>query len=411
MRRLRKMLSLLLGGILCFSSFQVNVHAVENSLYDKMLDAYAEGRQMDVWIVEERKKIAEELDLLQELDSRSFLSIEYRNEHKIGRNESITDPRLNLLVEMATAEEEEMILLAGKISTFSESRSIVAGDTVAVTQKARVSGAGNGYFTVSGAASYGYCGQNSKDFWNNEQIKYGKVVEWDNATARKVLYYGPGGPGYAGPYYGSLGADMDYTTYAIGKLNGDTANNTKATAFINKVSSYKDPLIYGYKAYLVNIASPYQDVAFLSKIPDITVTLTKIASDTGAKLTGAKFELWAYTGSKYDKYVGDFTDNGDGTYSIKFPFNIATPNSGGTYYYMYKEVEPPDGYEIGTWIGSGKGFEIYKNGNGTTTFTEENSPIKKSYKLPETGGVGAICCGCLGTLICFISLERKRKNI
>lgn len=430
MKKGKTVLSCLIVCLLFLSLFRVNVQASEVISYDAVLEAYRNGEQMTDWVVEARKKAAAKLGLSEYLDERSFLSIDYRNEYKIGRCENITNPNLNILVEMATAEEEEMILLAGQIQTFAETRAIVPGTTVAVTQKARVSGAGNGYFTVEGSNSYGYCAQNSNDFWNNEQVKTGKIAEWNNADVRKVLYYAPGGPGYSGPYYGSIGADMDHATFAVGKLNGDTANNTKATKYINKVKSLTDPLSLGYKAYKVDIAEPYQDVAFLAKNPNITVTITKVSSDTGTKLTGAKFELWAYTGSKYDKFVGDFTDNGNGTYSITFPFNAATASSGGSYYYMYKEVEAPEGYKIDAWIASGKGFTIDKNLNGTTSFIEENSPIvnttvqlKKISANPDITDESNVYSlagaeykvysdvGCLNEVGTFITDETGNSNI
>ena len=85
-------------------------------------------------------------------------------------------------------------------------RGFTPGQTVGVTQRKRVSGAGNGYFEISGANSYGYCAQNKKSFWGNDQTKYGPVQEWNDPIVRKILYYSPGGPGYTG---GNLGYDMD----------------------------------------------------------------------------------------------------------------------------------------------------------------------------------------------------------
>ena len=49
----------------------------------------------------------------------------------------------------------------------------------------RVSGAGNGYFSIDGANSYGYCAENKKNFWSNYGTKYGEITEWDDAVARK----------------------------------------------------------------------------------------------------------------------------------------------------------------------------------------------------------------------------------
>lgn len=522
MKKLRQMVSLVIVScVLCGSMVhakEADISAEENLLYEKMLEAYLNGEAMEEWAVEARKQIAKELELSEYLDDRSFLSIEYRNENLIGRDGEITDPKLNLLVEMATNEEVDAILMKSQIQMF-QARAITSGQSVGVTQMARVSGAGNGYFTVSGANSYGYCALNHSSFWSNGVTKYGTAYEWDNAEARKALYYGPGGPGYAGPYYGSLGADMDYTTFAIGQLNGDTYNNTKANAYRSFLSSKADPISSGYRAYKADIASPYQDVAFLSYSPvtttltiekrsqtdlysgdgykylsgvvfdlysfngstfntlvstaadngngsytfhnvptssyngmylvkeraakagyqnryylndiydetdynvwggrvfqlntsnntwscaslghfpypgwgftfldypnNVTVTITKKDSETGEKLTGAAFELWAYRGDSvasdsgnpaYSYRVGDFTDNQDGTYSITFPFDLATFN-GSAYWFMYKETKAPDGYEKDAWAASGYGICFDANGNGTTEFVVENKPFPKS---------------------------------
>lgn len=512
----------------------------ENNFYEEMLEAYLDGRSMEEWAVKARRQIADELGLSEYLDEKSFLSVDYRNENNIGRDGAITDPKLNLLVEMATTEEEERILTNDKLIDVSHSNSKIQTRSIAVshgavnvTQMARVSGAGNGYFTISNgggsADSYGYCAQNSKSYWGNGGTKVGAIVEWDNAEARKALYYGPGGPGYAGPYYGSLGADMDYVTFTVGQLNGDTRNNTKANAYRSFLSSRTDPISSGYRAYKADIAEPYQDVAFLSYSPvtksltitkrsqtdlysgdgekyltgatfglyawngssyatkiatatdngngtytfsnisrgssvdgwflvkeeaakagyttdylkfdntdasdyntyggrqflldgnlnwscysmrnhqypdwgytfldypnNVTVTITKKDKETGEKLTGAEFELWAYRGGNaesasgvpgYSYKVGNFTDNGDGTYSATFPFDLATFN-GSHYWFMYKETKAPEGHIKDSWAAGGYGFCFDANGNGTKEFVVENAPypriqIQKSSADPS----------------------------
>jgi len=374
MRKCKKWVSLFMGCLLMCSSLFMNVSAAEEIPYDAVIDAYLNGNVMADWVVSARKHAAEKLGLSAYLDDRSFLSLEYRNEHKIGRSEAISDPNLNILVEMATVEEEEMILMAGMIQTFNMTRSISSGDTVSVTQKARVSGAGNGYFTVDGADSYGYCAQNSKDFWYNNQVKTGPAKEWDNANARKVLYYGPGGPGYSGPYYGSLGADMDYTTFAVGKLNGDTANNTKSTAYINKVSGYTDPIVYGYKAYIADIANPYQDVAFLSKssvLVDLTITKRSaddLNSGKSTYLTGAEFEIYAWTGNAYTKFVTKSIDNGDGTYTFKGIDRSLSSDAT----FLVKEIKAPSGYTLGYYTNSEKDKSDLTNWGGRQFLLQED---------------------------------------
>lgn len=537
MKKIKQKISLLI--VLClmcgFTVYANETDATEkNLLYDRMLEAYLSGEAMKEWVVEERKKIAEELGLSEHLDERSFLSVNY----VIDNDLDLTDERLNLLVEMATKEEEEIVWTKGLIQTLSIQ---VSEGSVKVIQMPRLSGASYGYFSVESsgqnyADSYGYCAQNSMHYWNNGGAKTGAISEWDTATGRKIIYYAPGGGGYAAhAFTGSIPKDMDYATCATSRLNtGDSHNNTMADAYINYVSGLPDPLIYGYKAYIADITGYYegklcQDVAFLNytdvvsdltiskrsvtdmssvdgykylsgvsfelyawtdssfstrvatsvdngdgtytfknisrswstdstflvkevqakegysteyykycekditdfqkyggrqflldgtgnwscyslkdfQYPDlgfaihdypeeVTVTLTKVDSDTGEKLTGAQFELWAYQnqdGTYERNYkVGEFTDHNDGTYSISFPFDIATYTD-GLYWYDYIETKAPDGYKADSHAASGYSICFDGNGNGITEFTVENKPLYYDFVIQKQNNLGNVLEG------------------
>lgn len=73
--------------------------------------------------------------------------------------------------------------------------------------------------------------------------------------------------------------------------------------------------------------------------------LTIYKKDVNSKnaLKGATFSLWTWTGSNgFDKKVGTFTDNGDGSYTIK---NVSVSTTDPNHYFLVKEDKAPDGYD------------------------------------------------------------------
>lgn len=77
-------------------------------------------------------------------------------------------------------------------------------------------------------------------------------------------------------------------------------------------------------------------------IPQKTYDLTiqKTDEESGEKLSGAKFSLWAWNGNRYANKVGDFRDQGDGSYKITgVSYTKATDG-----WFLIKEDAAPDGY-------------------------------------------------------------------
>ena len=91
------------------------------------------------------KKLLKGLELENYLDENAYLTSEYRFENGIGKDGDITDPDLNILVEMATQEEMEEILEKSQVKLSDEddrslaARGFTSGQSVGVTQKPRVS--------------------------------------------------------------------------------------------------------------------------------------------------------------------------------------------------------------------------------------------------------------------------------
>ena len=354
MKKLKRILALVLICVLFSSTVQAQeiIQESEENTYEKIIEMYLAGEDMEEEAVAYRKETAQRLGLENYLDENAYLTSEYRFENGIGKDGDITDPDLNILVEMATQEEMEEILEKSQVKLSNEddrsvdARGFTPGQSVGVTQKPRVSGAGNGYFEISGANSYGYCAENKKSFWGNDQTKYGSIREWNDPIVRKILYYSPGGPGYSG---GNLGYDMDNATFATGYQNGSCNNNGRARSYIASLSGKTDPITWGYHAYIADITPDnYQDVAFLGYIPPAPkqgkVTLKKTSANPSLtngnscySLAGAQFGVYSSSSLSGASRVGTLTTDANGN------SNTLKLNA-GTYY--VKEIVAPKGYAL-----------------------------------------------------------------
>lgn len=137
--------------------------------------------------------------------------------------------------------------------------------------------------------------------------------------------------------------------YKAWQLTGKTITTTvKATA----------PKLWGGGIYTAPDNSEYQDVvmwtytssggsytkttSFDKTIPKSTYDLkiTKKDAETNAALKGATFSLWSYDGTNYNKKLGIFKDNGDGSYTYT-GVDYTTTKDG---WFLIKEDKAPAGY-------------------------------------------------------------------
>lgn len=133
--------------------------------------------------------------------------------------------------------------------------------------------------------------------------------------------------------------------------------------------------------------NPQKGFEYLDYANENCLTITKVdAADTNKKLTGAKFELWAWKGpsNRYNHKVGEFKDNGNGTYRIDFPFDTATLNPEKQYWYTVKEVKTPDGYtkDPSDVELNGEGKKFWYDISGKLLTPKENLIIKN---IPDHG--------------------------
>ena len=149
MKKLKRILALVLICVLFSSTVQAQeMIKNEENTYEKIIEMYLAGEDMSEEAVAYRKETAQRLGLENYLDENAYLTSEYRFENGIGKDGDITDPDLNILVEMATQEEMEEILEKSQVKLSDEddrslaARGFTSGQSVGVTQKPRVSGAG-----------------------------------------------------------------------------------------------------------------------------------------------------------------------------------------------------------------------------------------------------------------------------
>lgn len=262
-----------------------------------------------------------------------------------------------------------------------------AGQWVYAKQEPRLSDGWNGYFYIEGAISWGFCAQNSIPGWYNNQVKGGYIVEWNDATVRKILYYAPGSPGYTGT---NTAYDMDNATYATGYMNGDSNNNTRAQAYIATLTNLTDPIVYGYKAYyMYNSETAYQDIAFLGLAPKGALEIVKYSSNSNLtnnnsnySLAGAVYGVYAedgeYSTPEYTITLSEWADGWSGlAQGVKYGWGRIEGLPPGNYW--VKEITAPNGFELDTnW---------YPSYSTPITVTSGNIARVNVYDNPKLGSL------------------------
>ena len=111
-KKLKQILALILSCVLFSSTVQAQeiIQENEENKYEKIIEMYLNGDDMEEEAVVYRKEIAKKLGIEAYLDEKSYLTPEYRFENGIGQDGDITDPDFNILVEMATQKEMNEIL-------------------------------------------------------------------------------------------------------------------------------------------------------------------------------------------------------------------------------------------------------------------------------------------------------------
>lgn len=262
-----------------------------------------------------------------------------------------------------------------------------SGQWVDAKQMPKLSDGWNGYFYIEGAISWGFCAQNTTPGWYNNQVKGGYIVEWNDATVRKILYYAPGSPGYTGT---NIAYDMDNATYATGYMNGDSNNNTRAQTYIASLAGLTDPIVYGYKAYyMYNSETNYQDVAFLGLAPQGALEIVKYSSNSNLtnnnsnySLAGAVYGVYAqdgeYSTPEYTITLSEWDDGWSGlAQGVKYGWGKIEGLPPGNYW--IKEITAPKGFELDpNW---------YPSYSTPITVSSGNTARITTYDEPQLGSL------------------------
>lgn len=104
-------------------------------------------------------------------------------------------------------------------------------------------------------------------------------------------------------------------------------------------STYQNIVLWSYTTAAGNFT---KTASFRKSIPKkkFSLNIKKQDAETKAALKGATFSLWSYNGTSYNKKLGNFKDNGNGTYTYS-GIDYTTTKDG---WFLIKEDKAPAGY-------------------------------------------------------------------
>ena len=360
---------------------------IEKELTEEfIINKYNDGIKMEENLIEARKKLSTEKNLLDQVDENFFLTGEYlsnkssadlMDEGVIILLNSLTNDEIKAFLTENNSNGEFIIrqslvesrlfkrdLIINRFSLFNTRETLVVGNRGAIIEYY------NGYahtaplLSINGKQAF--CVMFEMKDPASGTIATNKRLA-NNEMLRKILYYGYNGPG-TGSISSSWASNQNLlmiaTTQAASKANGHVSYSL-GNDFYNYVSGLATPPS-GFKVYVVTTnGGATQDLAYWEFEQKGRLQISKESSDPSItngnnnySLVGAEYGV--YSNSSATNRVGALTIGSNG-WSNEIELDV------GTYY--IKEIKAPKGYALDTKI-----YPITINAGSKTTKTFKDRP-------------------------------------
>ncbi|MBC5630540.1 hypothetical protein H8S20_16915 [Clostridium sp. NSJ-6] len=337
---------------------------IEKELTEEIIiNKYNDGIKMEENLIEARKKLATEKNLLDQVDENFFLTEEYlsnkssadlMDEGVLILLNSLTNDEIKEFLTETNSNDEFIIrqsliesrlfkrdLISNRFSFLNTRESLVVGNRGAITEYY------NGYahtaplLSINGKQAF--CVMFEMKDPSSGTIATNKRLA-NNDMLRKILYYGYNGPGTGGissSWSSNQNLLMIATTQAASKANGH-ASYSLGNDFYNYVSGLATPPS-GFKVYVVTTnGGATQDLAYWEFEQKGRLQISKESADPSITNGNNSYSL---VGAEYGVYSNSSATNRVGTLTIgSNGWSNEIELDAGAYY--IKETKAPKGYYL-----------------------------------------------------------------
>ena len=341
---------------------------IEKELTEEIIiNKYNDGIKMEENLIEARKKLATEKNLLDQVDENFFLTEEYlsnkssadlMDEGVLILLNSLTNDEIKEFLTETNSNDEFIIrqsliesrlfkrdLISNRFSFLNTRESLVVGNRGAITEYY------NGYahtaplLSINGKQAF--CVMFEMKDPSSGTIATNKRLA-NNDMLRKILYYGYNGPG-TGSISSSWSSNQNLlmiaTTQAASKANGH-ASYSLGNDFYNYVSGLATPPS-GFKVYVVTTnGGATQDLAYWEFEQKGSLQISKESADPSITNGNSYYSL---VGAEYGVYRNSNATGHVATLVIgSNNWSQVIDLDAGTYY--LKEIKAPKGYYLDNTI-------------------------------------------------------------